>query len=156
MPTNLDSITLPGTAVSINKQGILIQGPSGIGKSELALILIQEGHSLIADDAVTLKKNQNYIELHCPEKLNSLLEIRNLGIVNIKDLYGEPAISHSAPLTLIVKLEKSATTPLDRLQGSHSTQTLLGVETPCVSIGCAQERPLAAIVKCALQRLNST
>jgi HPr kinase/phosphorylase len=150
------SITLPGVAVKIDGYGVLIQGVSGIGKSQLALSLIQANHALIADDAVQLTRNiDNTIELSCPPTLRNLLEIRNFGILNIKDIYGEKAIAQKAPCQLIIQLEVDSTAALDRLNGSFDYHALLDIKTPMMTIGQASQRPLPALVKLAVRRLSS-
>ncbi|MAZ78142.1 MAG: hypothetical protein CMF39_05635 [Legionellaceae bacterium] len=149
-------ITLPGVAIKIENVGVFIQGESNVGKSELALALIQQGHALIADDAVNLRcHDQTTIELSCPTELQNLLELRNFGILNIQQLYGDNAVCDKASCNLIIQLEKNASTPLDRVLGSYDKQLILGAEIPRITIGNASERSLVACVKLAVRCLSS-
>lgn len=149
-------LVLPGVAVRLDQHAFLIQGPSNIGKSELALQLVQEGGALIADDAVELTRDtKGTIRLSCPDKLQNLIEIRNFGILNIKELYGDASICKSAPLSMVVQLEKAASAPLDRLSGNYGKHSLLSIEVPSLTIGSAEQRPLASLLKLLSRSLLS-
>ncbi len=111
--------TVHGVFLLIDTTGTLITGPAGIGKSELALELIDRGHRLIADDAPDFETaNDGQIIGRCPPLLQDFLEIRDLGVLNIRRLFGSRAICHRQPLELVIELK-----PRDR--GDNSEATLL-------------------------------
>ena len=136
--------------------GVLICGKSGIGKSELALGLINQKHCLIADDAVLFKKDPENDTLmgYCPPVLQDFLEVRGIGILNIRVLFGESTIRHTAKLTLIVKIlqitEQKLQT-IDRLCGIHETQEILGIPIASVTIPLMPGRNLAVLVESAVR-----
>ena len=148
-----DLITLHGVFMEVMSIGVLITGPSGIGKSELALELISRGHRLIADDAPQFSRiTPDIINGVCPEPLRDFLEVRGLGIINIRKLYGDTAIKNNKYLRLIVRLEpmsKEQMLKLDRLEGSYRAQDILGVEIAEITLPVAPGRNLAILVECA-------
>jgi HPr kinase/phosphorylase len=148
-----DLITLHGVFMEVMSIGVLITGPSGIGKSELALELISRGHRLIADDAPQFSRiTPDIINGVCPEPLRDFLEVRGLGIINIRKLYGDTAIKNNKYLRLIVRLEpmsKEQMLTLDRLEGSYRARDILGVEIAEITLPVAPGRNLAILVECA-------
>ena len=148
-----DIITIHGVFMEIMAIGVLITGPSGIGKSELALDLITRGHRLVADDAPQFSRlAPDIINGTCPEALRDFLEVRGLGIINIRKLYGDTAIKNNKYLRLIVRLEpmsKEQMLTLDRLEGSYRAQDILGVEIAEITLPVAPGRNLAILVECA-------
>lgn len=148
-----DLITLHGVFMEVVSIGVLITGPSGIGKSELALELISRGHRLIADDAPQFSRiTPDIINGVCPEQLKDFLEVRGLGIINIRKLYGDTAIKNNKYLRLIVRLEpmsKEQMIKLDRLEGSYRTREILGVDIPEITLPVAPGRNLAILLECA-------
>ena len=116
-------LALHGVFMEVMAIGVLITGPSGIGKSELALELIARGHRLIADDAPQFSRiAPDIINSTCPEALRDHLEVRGMGIINIRKLYGDSAIKENKYLRLIVRLEPMSEEQLlnvDCLAGSH-------------------------------------
>ena len=139
--------------------GILITGRSGIGKSELALNLIDRGHSLIADDAPLLNRVDNDIIGQCPETLQDFLNVRGLGVLNIRFLYDETAIKTSQRLDLIIRLvdtdEPAQDTAQDTLLFNHiSYQHVLGITIPERAIKIKPGRDLALWVECAARDLQ--
>ena len=148
-----DLITLHGVFMEVVSIGVLITGPSGIGKSELALELISRGHRLIADDAPQFSRiTPDIVNGVCPEPLRDFLEVRGLGIINIRKLYGDTAIKNNKYLRLIVRLEpmsKEQMLKLDRLEGSYRTQNILGVDIAEITLPVAPGRNLAILVECA-------
>ena len=147
---------LHGVFMDVMGIGVLITGPSGIGKSEVALELIARGHSrLIADDAPKFSRiTPDIVSGHCPEILRDFLEVRGLGIINIRKLYGDNSIKNEKYLRLIIQLEpmepKQLMT-LDRLEGSYRTQTVLDVEIPEITLPVAPGRNLAVLLECAVR-----
>jgi len=148
-----DLITLHGVFMEVMSIGVLITGPSGIGKSELALELISRGHRLIADDAPQFSRiTPDIVNGVCPEPLRDFLEVRGLGIINIRKLYGDTAIKNNKYLRLIVRLEplgKDQMLTLDRLEGSYRMREILGVEIPEITLPVAPGRNLAILLECA-------
>lgn len=148
-----DLITLHGVFMEVMSIGVLITGPSGIGKSELALELISRGHRLIADDAPQFSRiTPDIVNGICPEPLRDFLEVRGLGIINIRKLYGDTAIKNNKYLRLIVRLEpmsKEQMLKLDRLEGSYRTRKILGVDVAEITLPVAPGRNLAILVECA-------
>lgn len=148
-----DIITLHGVFMEVMAIGVLITGPSGIGKSELALELITRGHRLIADDAPQFSRlAPEIISGTCPDSLRDFLEVRGLGIINIRRLYGNTAIKASKYLRLIVRLEpmeKEQMLTLDRLEGSYRNRRILDTDIPEITLPVAPGRNLAILLECA-------
>ena len=149
-----DKVVLHGVFMEVMGAGVLLAGPSGVGKSELALELISRGHRLIADDAPEFQRiSPDIIAGSCPELLRGFMEVRGLGILNIRSIFGENAVKRVKYLRLIVNLQQMSEEDLrqlDRLEGSYRTQTILGVEVPEVILPVAPGRNLAVIVEVAI------
>lgn len=153
---SLDTSTvIHGELLEVLGLGVLITGGSGIGKSELALELISRGHRLIADDTPTLTRvAPTVLEGTCPPTLSDLLEVRGLGILNIRRMFGDSAIKRNKRIRLIihlVKLEEIAPPPDARLQGMRETRVILGVNVPTITLPIASGRNLAVLVECAVR-----
>lgn len=157
-----DRITLHGVFMEVLSLGVLLTGESGTGKSELALELITRGQRLIADDAPEFARiTPDTINGHCPSLLQDFLEVRGLGVLNIRAMYGDAAIKINKYLRLIVHL-----TPIlsnnglrqDRLQIEQKMYNILGVDIPIFSLPVAPGRNLAVLVEAAVRnhmlRLN--
>lgn len=144
---------LHGVFMEVMAIGVLITGPSGIGKSELALELITRGHRLVADDAPQFSRiAPDIINGYCPEILADFLEVRGLGVINVRELFGNNAIKSNKYLRLIIRLEpmdKKRLLKLDRLEGSYRTQRVLDVDIPEITVPVAPGRNLAVLVECA-------
>ena len=153
--TNLfaDMLTLHGVYMEVTAIGVLITGPSGIGKSELALELISRGHRLIADDAPLFSKiGPEIINGTCPKALQDFLEVRGLGIINVRELFGDSAIKKNKYLKLIVQLQPmdaDELLSLDRLEGSYHTRNILDIDVPQITLPVAPGRNLAIMMECA-------
>jgi len=125
-----DRSTMHGVFMDILGMGVMITGESGLGKSELGLELISRGHGLVADDAVDLYRiNQTSIEGRCPELLQNLLEVRGIGLLDIKAIFGETAVRRKMRLQLIVHLVRRETMERDyeRMPYEPLYQDVLGV-----------------------------
>jgi HPr kinase/phosphorylase len=130
--------------------GVLIQGESGIGKSECALDLIDRGHRLVADDVVEIRRISDALLGSCPPLTRHHMELRGLGVINIKDLYGVSSIRLEQRLELVMNLERwEAGKEYDRLGLSDETFLILGVELPLVRMPVAPGRNLAILVEVA-------
>lgn len=135
--------------------GVLLKGDSGVGKSELALELITRGHRLIADDVVELKHvAPETLEGACPPLIRDFLEVRGLGVLNIRYLFGETAVKQQKNLKLIVELvrpQEIGEVGLNRLDMVASTEAILGVAIPKVRVPVAAGRSLAVLVEVAVR-----
>jgi len=146
--------TLHGVFLDVLEIGVMITGDSSIGKSELALELISRGHGLVADDAVELQQiGPDTISGRCPPMLRDFLEVRGLGVLNIRSIFGETAVRPRKILRVIVHLEGPgrAEAEKDRLSTIASTRTILGVEIPLVTLAVAPGRNLAVLVEAAVR-----
>jgi HPr kinase/phosphorylase len=150
-----ESTTLHGVFLDVLEIGVLITGASAIGKSELALELISRGNGLIADDIVELHRTSpDTLEGRCPPILKDFLEVRGIGIINIKTIFGETAVRPRKTLRLIVHLEDHSNekfSDLDRLQVNATFQEILGVAIRKVTIPVAAGRNLAVLVEAAVR-----
>jgi len=152
------SETVHGVFMEIFSSGVLISGDSGAGKSELALELISRNHRLIADDTpeMTLVA-PDVIDGSCPALLQDCLEVRGLGVLNIREMFGDNAIQTNRQLQLIIHLvmvERSQSLPAqsgDRLRGNTNTRKILGAEIPQITIPVAPGRNIAVIVEAAVR-----
>ena len=151
-----ESSIMHGVFMEVHGLGVLLTGKSGIGKSELALELINRGHRLIADDAPEFARiGPDTIRGHCPVVLRGFLEVRGLGVINVQKMFGDSAIKPSKNLRLIVQLKSSdddEIRQLDRLGGSYDTLGLLDVEIQAVVIPVAPGRNLAVLVEAATRQ----
>ena len=161
MPTSTahTTITLHGVFLEVFGLGILLMGNSGIGKSEIALGLISRGHRLIADDAVIVSVNlEQGLTGACPELLKDFLEVRGLGILNIKNMFGDTAVKEQAPLDLIIKfidINSSVVIDSNRLLGIHGEQTILNIQIPEVTIPIGPGRNIAVLIESAVRNHKS-
>src|SRR5512144_3168924 len=146
--------TLHGVMLDVLEIGVLITGESSIGKSELALELVSRGHGLVADDVVELQQiGPETIQGRCPPMLRDFLEVRGLGVLNIRSIFGETAVRPRKVLRLIVQLEMPVAgyETRDRLATRSGMQDILGVETPTVTLAVAPGRNLAVLVEAAVR-----
>ncbi|MCP9759438.1 HPr kinase/phosphorylase [Aquitalea sp. S1-19] len=149
------STVLHGVFLDVLEIGVLIMGDSAMGKSELALELISRGHGLVADDAVEYYRiGPDTLEGRCPALLRDFLEVRGLGILNIRTVFGETAVRPKKVLKLIIHLIKAndqAMQALDRLNIQSETQDILGVTVRKVILPVAAGRNLAVLVEAAVR-----
>jgi len=148
-----ESISVHGVMLEVIGIGVLITGDAAVGKSELALELITRGHRLIADDMVDMYKvAPETLETHCPPLLQDFLEVRGLGVLNIRTLFGDTAVKLQKNLKLIVHLKMPEDDPregISRLDMHASSEVILGVTVPKVRIPVAAGRNLAVLVEVA-------
>ena len=140
-----------GVLVDVLGVGVLLTGKSGIGKSECALDLVIRGHRLVADDMVFIKKKMpSALVGQAEETIQHLMEIRGLGIINIKDLYGVSSIRDKKIIDMMLELvEWSPEQEYDRLGVDDSTTTVLGVQLPHIFIPVRPGRNLGSIIEVA-------
>ncbi|QHE74842.1 HPr(Ser) kinase/phosphatase [Hydrogenophaga sp. PBL-H3] len=149
-----DRASMHGVFMDILGMGVMITGESGLGKSELGLELISRGHGLVADDAVDLYRiNQTSIEGRCPELLQNLLEVRGIGLLDIKAIFGETAVRRKMRLSLIVHLVRRETMERDYERMPHEPlyQDVLGVPVRKAVIQVVAGRNIAVLVEAAVR-----
>ncbi len=148
-----DTVSLHGVFMDVLGMGVLITGDSGVGKSELALELISRGHGLVADDVVEMARiAPATIEGRCPGMLRDFLEVRGLGLLNIRTIFGETASRRKMKLKLIVHLQKTlAAGDAPRLPLDAQMQDVLGVPVRKVLIPVAAGRNLAVLLEAAVR-----
>ena len=146
--------TRHGVFMDILGMGVLLTGESGLGKSELGLELISRGHGLVADDAVDLYRvSQTALEGRCPELLMNLLEVRGIGLLDIKAIFGETAVRRKMRLKLIVHLVRKDTMERDfeRLPYEPLYEEILDVPVRKAVIAVDAGRNLAVLVEAAVR-----
>ena len=147
-----DRVMMHGVLVDIYGEGVLITGASGIGKSETALELIKRGHRLIADDAVEIKKIADRRLIgSCPEIIRYLIELRGIGIINVKELYGVGSVKDQKNDDLVIRLEvwDGQTCSYDRLGLKEEYMDILGNKVLCNTIPVRPGRNVAIICESA-------
>jgi HPr kinase/phosphorylase len=144
-----------GVCMDVLGVGVLITGDSGVGKSELGLELISRGHGLVADDVVEIRRvAANALECRCPTMLKDFIEVRGLGLLNIRAIFGETAIRPKMNLRLIFDLEKPSpgtTLPAERLPLHDLSEEILGVTVRKVVVPVAAGRNLAVLLEAAVR-----
>ncbi|MCB1949291.1 HPr(Ser) kinase/phosphatase [Nitrosomonas sp.] len=149
------SCCLHGVLLDVLGMGVMITGESGVGKSELALELISRGHGLVADDVVELRRiAPETLEGRCPPILRDYLEVRGLGMLNIRTIFGETAVRRHKNMKLIVHLQNTTSTEayqLERLPISNLNETIMNVDISKVIIPVAAGRNLAVLVEAAVR-----
>ena len=148
-----ESTTRHGVFLDVLGVGVLITGDSGVGKSELGLELITRGNGLVADDITEIYRvSPETLEGRCPELLRDFLEVRGLGVLNIRTMFGETAVRRKKGLKLIVSLHRPPggdVSQLERLPLNASHQEILGIKIRTVNIPVVAGRNLAVLVDAA-------
>ncbi|MDR3393579.1 MAG: HPr(Ser) kinase/phosphatase [Parasulfuritortus sp.] len=147
------STILHGVFLEVLGLGVMISGDASVGKSELALELISRGHRLVADDALEVYAvAPDTLEGRCPTLLQDYMEVRGLGVLNIRRLFGETAVKHKKNVKLIIHLTPAEKwEPVDRLDMKAETRDILGIQIPEVRIPVAVGRNLAVLVEVAVR-----
>ena len=147
------STILHGVFLEVLGLGVLISGDASVGKSELALELISRGHRLVADDALEVYAvAPDTLEGRCPRLLQDYMEVRGLGVLNIRRLYGETAVKHKKNVKLIIHLTPADQwETIDRLDMKAETRDILGILVPEARIPVAVGRNLAVLVEVAVR-----
>jgi HPr kinase/phosphorylase len=148
-------VTMHGVFMEIYSIGVLITGDSGLGKSELALELISRGHRLVADDAPEFTQiAPDVLDGTCPELLQDLLEVRGLGVMNIRQMFGDTAVKKNKYLRLIVNLVRApepSTEAMARITGESKARQVLDLEVPVIELPVAAGRNLAVLTEAAVR-----
>ncbi len=144
-----------GVFIEVTGVGVLLSGQPGVGKSELALELISRGHRLICDDAPEFALvAPGTVEGSCPPALRDFMEVRGLGIVNVRHLFGDSAVKPRRSLRLVINLQvldEKGYTPDERLQGIRGVRDVLGVHVPQVTLPVAPGHNMAVMVECTVR-----
>jgi HPr kinase/phosphorylase len=146
-----DSVSKHGVLVEVYGEGILILGDSGVGKSETALELVKRGHRLVADDIVIIKKGaEGKLTGTSPDMIRHFIEIRGIGILDVKNLYGVGSVKINQQLDLVVELEVwNPEKDYERLGIEDRTYEILGSKTPSLLIPVIPGRNLAVVIEVA-------
>src|SRR5690554_1973933 len=148
-------VTMHSVFMEIYSIGVLITGDSGLGKSELALELISRGHRLVADDAPEFTQiAPDVLDGTCPELLQDLLEVRGLGVMNIRQMFGDTAVKKNKYLRLIVNLVRApepSTEAMARITGESKARQVLDLEVPVIELPVAAGRNLAVLTEAAVR-----
>jgi len=150
-----ERITIHGVLVDISGVGVLIIGDSGIGKSEAALELVKRGHRLVADDAVEIKKTSHTrLVGTCPSLIRHFIELRGIGVINVKELFGASAVKNSKTIDFVIKLEMWDENKIyDRMGMEDEYYEILGNKLLCNTLPVRPGRNIAAI--CEVAAINS-
>jgi len=149
-------VTRHGVLVDVHGIGILITGESGVGKSEVALELVRRGHQLCADDVVDIcRVSENRLVGECPEMVRHFMEIRGIGLIDIRAMYGIGAVIRSKSIDMVIHMEHwDSKKEYDRLGLNEETTTILDVKVPYQVMPVRPGRNLAIIVEVAARNLS--
>ncbi len=144
-------ITRHGVLVEVYGEGVLLMGDSGVGKSETAVELIKRGHRLIADDAVEIRRVNNNTLVGCaPELIRYYMEMRGIGVIDVRQLFGMSAVKDSQTIDMVINLEQWKTgVAYDRLGLDDAVYELLDIQIPSITIPISPGRNLAVIIEVA-------
>lgn len=144
-------ITRHGVLVEVYGEGILLLGDSGVGKSETAIELLKRGHRLIADDAVEIKRvSATTLVGRAPEIIRHYVELRGIGIVDVRRLFGMGAVKESEKLDLVINLEEWDNNKVyDRLGLDEHTTNILGIDVPSITLPVSSGRNLSVVIEVA-------
>ena len=150
------STTLHGVFMEVFTIGVHIMGDAGCGKSELALELLTRGHRLIADDAPEFTQiSPEIIDGTCPATLQDCLEVRGLGVLNVREMFGDAAIKLNKFLRLIIRLQMPGESAIsethDRLRGDTSSLRVIELDIPCITLQVRAGRNLAVMIEAAVR-----
>ncbi len=149
------SVTEHGVLMEVFGVGILLTGKSGVGKSETAMELIKRGHRLIADDNVIIKEIANELYGTAPEIIRYFMELRGIGIINVKSMYGSGSVLDEKNIQLIIQLENwQQGKEYDRVGNESSFATYFGIKVPKITIPVSPGRNLAIIIEVAARNFR--
>lgn len=150
--------TVHGVLLDVFGVGILITGSSGVGKSETAIELIKRGHRLVADDSVLIKRVEKELVGTAPERIRYFMELRGIGIINVKNMYGSGSVLDEKEVELVFEMEPwKRDKEYDRIGGEKDTEEILGIRVPKLTVPVSPGRNLAILIEVAArdQRLKS-
>ena len=150
--------TVHGVLMDVFGAGILLTGNSGVGKSETAMELIKRGHRLVADDSVLIKRVENELVGTAPERIRYFMELRGIGIINVKNMYGSGSVLGEKEVELVFEMEPwRRDKEYDRIGGEKNTEEILGIKIPKLTVPVSPGRNLAILIEVAArdQRLKS-
>ncbi|MBE5751291.1 MAG: HPr(Ser) kinase/phosphatase [Clostridia bacterium] len=149
------SVTEHGVLMEVFGVGILLTGKSGVGKSETAMELIKRGHRLIADDNVIIKEIANELYGTAPEIIRYFMELRGIGIINVKSMYGSGSVLDEKTIQLVIQLENwQQGKEYDRIGDEMSSTEYLGIKIPKLTIPVSPGRNLAIIIEVAARNFR--
>jgi|SRR5210317_1945620 HPr kinase/phosphorylase len=152
---NNESLSIHGVLLSIDNIGIIIRGKSGIGKSECAAELINKGAKLVADDLIIVTLTDGELIGASPEKIQNLIEIRGIGILNVKDIFGALAVMKESKIHLIIDLiEFNKENKYDRLGYDTVQEKIMSVPLPKIQIPVSPGRNVSTLIEIALKKLK--
>lgn len=150
--------TKHGVLMDVFGVGIMLTGASGVGKSETAMELIKRGHRLVVDDSVIIKRMENKLVGSSPDQIRYFMELRGIGIINVKNMYGSGSVLGEKEVELVMELEHwRRDKEYDRIGGEANTEEILGVNVPKLTIPVSPGRNLAILIEVAARdfRLKS-
>ncbi len=150
--------TVHGVLLDVFGVGLMLTGNSGVGKSENAMELIKRGHRLVADDSVLIKRVENELIGTAPERIRYFMELRGIGIINVKNMYGSGSILGEKEVELVMELEHwRRDKEYDRIGGEENVEEILGVKVPKLIVPVSPGRNLAILIEVAARnyRLKS-
>ncbi|MBT3476220.1 hypothetical protein HN460_04710 [bacterium] len=149
-----DSLSKHGVLVNLLNKGVLIIGRSGVGKSECAVELLNKGAFLVADDVVLIKEVKKKLIGYPPETIKDLIEIRGIGIINVKDIFGEEAIINSSDINLMIELvDFKDDFNYERLGYDTSYTEILNIKIPHMKIPVSPGRNLSTLIEIAVKKI---
>tara|TARA_B100000900_G_C20477830_1_gene674156 strand:+ start:33 stop:509 length:477 start_codon:yes stop_codon:yes gene_type:complete len=152
---NNENLSIHGVLLSIDNIGIIIRGKSGIGKSECAAELINKGAKLVADDLIIVTLTDGELIGASPEKIRNLIEIRGIGILNVKDIFGALAVMKESKIHLIIDLiEFNKENKYDRLGYDTVQEKIMSVPLPKIQIPVSPGRNVSTLIEIALKKLK--
>lgn len=145
-----------GNFIVVHKTGVLVTGPPGIGKSDLTLSLIHRGHQFICDDMVCVRKKESQLIGYAPKSAYPFIYIKALGLINLKKLYGQSAMTEQHTLDFVLQLTPPRNAfPPQTLKPTHTIIDILGIQTPKFILAASQHRPLPLLVEVLAKTFNS-
>ena len=150
---NNDFLSKHGVLVSLLNKGVLIIGRSGVGKSECAIELLNKGAYLVADDVVLIKEVNKKLIGYPPETIKDLIEIRGIGIINVKEIFGEEAMINSSKIDLMIELvDFKDSHNYERLGYDTSFTKILDIKIPHMKIPVSPGRNLSTLIEIAVKK----
>jgi HPr kinase/phosphorylase len=141
-----------GALIDVLGVGVLVMGPSGVGKSECALELVAHGHRLVADDVVRIRDDNGVLRGHAPERIRHYMEIRGIGLLYIPELYGPESVRDESSVDLLCRLEPwRAGADYERVGIERPHEELAGVSIPTLVLPVRPARNMATLVEVAVR-----